>query len=89
MIRRGAPPSPCVQPVCQDVHDVPLGVRASAPWATICAAIAAWQPMAPMVTRQPRSSSNASSLGIAVIALLGLGLFPEGRKRFVGRTADV
>jgi Ca-activated chloride channel family protein len=28
-------------------------------------------------------------LGIAVIALLGLGLFPEGRKRFVGRTADV
>jgi Ca-activated chloride channel family protein len=28
-------------------------------------------------------------LGLALVALLGLGLFPEGRKRFVGRTADV
>jgi Ca-activated chloride channel homolog len=28
-------------------------------------------------------------LGLALIALLGLGLFPEGRKRFVGRTASV
>jgi Ca-activated chloride channel family protein len=28
-------------------------------------------------------------LGLALIALLGLGLFPEGRKRFVGRAASV
>jgi Ca-activated chloride channel family protein len=28
-------------------------------------------------------------LGLALIALLGLGLFPEGRKRFVGRTVGV
>lgn len=27
-------------------------------------------------------------LGVALIALLGLGLFPEGRKRFVGRLAS-
>ncbi|WP_296806482.1 VWA domain-containing protein, partial [Thiocapsa sp.] len=28
-------------------------------------------------------------LGLALIALLGLGVFPEGRKRFVGRTSGV
>jgi Ca-activated chloride channel family protein len=27
-------------------------------------------------------------LGVALVALLGLGLYPEGRKRFVARTAS-
>ena len=36
---------------------------------TIWAAMAVWQPIASVVTRQPRSSSNSKSLGIAVISL--------------------